>query len=108
MGFIRKIKRGKKTYLAEVENIRVDGKVVQRHIRYVGKELDGKTVVSVSVEDLKIDQIKVFGPLLVLNDLAKSIGLHEILGEYSHEILSMVKLLTKNVLKFHELLEREY
>ena len=90
MGFIRKIKRGKKTYLAEVENIRIDGKVVQRHIRYVGKELDGKTIVSVSVEDLKIDQIKVFGPLLVLNDLAKSIGLHDILGEYSHEILSMV------------------
>jgi hypothetical protein len=33
MSFIRKIKKGDKTYLAEVENRRVEGKVVQRFIR---------------------------------------------------------------------------
>ena len=36
MSFIRKIKRGNAVYLAEVKNIRVDGKVVQKHLRYVG------------------------------------------------------------------------
>jgi transposase len=89
MSFIRRIKRGKKIYLAEVKNVRVNNKVVQKHIRYVGKELDGETIISTSINDIQIEKVKVFGPLLVLDDLAKSINLHELLGEYSHEILSM-------------------
>ena len=90
MSFIRKIKRGNHIYLAEVEGKRVDGKVVQRFIRYIGKEADGKTVLSTSMSDVKIDSIKLYGPLLVLNHLAKQVGLHEALGEYAPEILSMV------------------
>jgi hypothetical protein len=39
MSFIRRIKRGASIYLAEVENVRVGGKVIQKHIRYVGKEV---------------------------------------------------------------------
>ncbi|GBE53878.1 MAG TPA: hypothetical protein ENH28_00850 [Euryarchaeota archaeon] len=38
MSFVRKIKRGNSVYYAEVENKRVGGKVVQRHIRYLGKD----------------------------------------------------------------------
>jgi len=40
MSFIRKIKKGDKIYYAEVVNERIDGKVVQRHIRYIGKDPD--------------------------------------------------------------------
>jgi hypothetical protein len=40
MSFIRKIRKGDRTYLAEVESHRVEGKVVQRFIRYVGKDLN--------------------------------------------------------------------
>jgi hypothetical protein len=72
MGFIRKIKRGGKTYLAEVKNVRVKGKVVQRHIRYIGKEADGKTILSSSISNIQIDDVKIFGPLLVLNQIARS------------------------------------
>jgi len=90
MAFIRKIKKAGKIYLAEVENIRVEGKVVQRHIRYVGKEADGKTILSSSISNITIDKIKLHGPLLVLNYFAKEIGLSEILGEYGKEILSLV------------------
>lgn len=36
MSFIRKIKRGDCIYYAEVKNERIEGKVVQRHIRYIG------------------------------------------------------------------------
>lgn len=90
MSFIRKIKRGGKVYLAEVENVRIDGKVVQRHIRYVGKEADGKTILSTSISNIEVDEVKVFGPLLVLNHLAQEIGLSSLLGEYGDEILSMV------------------
>lgn len=90
MSFIRRIKRDGKVYLAEVESVRVGDKVVQRHIRYVGKEVNGETVITCAINDLKVEHIKVFGPLLILNDLAKSIGLHDLLGDYSQEILSMV------------------
>jgi hypothetical protein len=38
MSFIRKIKKNDHIYYAEVENERVNGKVVQRHIRYIGKD----------------------------------------------------------------------
>ena len=36
MSFIREIRRGNRIYLSEVESKRINGKVVQRHIRYIG------------------------------------------------------------------------
>lgn len=90
MSFIRRHRVGDKIYLAEVENRWVHGKVVQRHIRYVGKEADGRTILSTSMSDTEVDQVKLYGPLLVLNHVAQEIGLAEQLGEYGPEILSMV------------------
>ena len=90
MSFIRKIRKNGKIYLAEVENRWINGKCVQKHIRYIGKEVDGRTVLSTSISDLVIDEVKIYGPLMILNHLAQKVGLHEILGDYSREILSMV------------------
>jgi transposase len=90
MSFIRKIKKGGRVYLAEVENVWVDGKCRQRHIRYVGKQVDGETVLSASISDVEVEDVKVHGPLLVLNHLASEIGLSGYLGQYGDEILSMV------------------
>jgi transposase len=90
MSFIRKYKKAGKIYLAEVENKRIKGKVVQRFVRYVGKEADGRTVLSTSMSDVQIDEVKLCGPLLVLHHLAQEIGLREHLGPYASEILSMV------------------
>ena len=90
MSYIKKIKKNGKIYLAEVESKRVDGKVVQRHIRYIGKEADGKTILSSSISDISIEEVKIHGPLLVLNYFCKKIGLSELLGEYGDEILSLV------------------
>jgi len=90
MSFIRKIKRGSRVYLAEVENHRVRGKVVQKFIRYVGKQADGRTVLSVSLSDAEVEAVKLYGPLLVLHHLASEIQLPEQLGAYSQEILSLV------------------
>lgn len=90
MSFIRKIKRNGKIYLAEVENRWVDGRCVQKHIRYVGKESDGKTVLASSISDIEVEEVKLHGPLLVLDHLAKEIELPAILGSYSNEILSLV------------------
>lgn len=90
MSFIRKIKRGNKVYLAEVENKRVAGKVVQRHIRYVGKQRDDKKIITTPLSDVSIEQVKLCGPLLVLDHLAKAIKLPEVLGSFAPEILSLV------------------
>ena len=90
MSFIRKHKKNGRTYLSEVENIRINGKTVQKHIRYIGKEVDSKTVLSSSISDMKIESVKVYGPLLVLNYLSQEIGISEILGKYGNEILSLV------------------
>ena len=90
MAFVRRYKKGGKTYLAEVENVRIDGRVVQRFLRYVGREADGKTVLSCSISEAQVESVKLFGPLMVLHSIATHIGLPEILGEYAAEILSMV------------------
>ena len=68
----------------------VNGKVKQRFIRYVGKVADGRTILSTSISDVEIEEVKLYGPLLVLNHLAEEIGLSQLLGSYSAEILSMV------------------
>ena len=89
MSFIRKIKRGNAVYLAEVKNIRVDGKVVQKHLRYVGKEVDNRPFLTGPVERSKVDKVTVFGPLLVLDAIAKELDLAGLLGEYGDYLLSL-------------------
>ena len=89
MVFIRKIKRGKFTYLAEVENKWVDGKVVQKHIRYVGKELNGEKILSGSIANAEVTKVTIWAPLLILNTLAKQINLSETLGDYGEYLLSL-------------------
>ena len=90
MSYIRKFKKGNKVYLAEVESKRINGIVKQRFIRYVGKEADGRTILSTSMSDVEIDEVRSYGPLLVLHHLADKIGLREHLGNHANEILSMV------------------
>jgi transposase len=90
MGYIKRSKKNGKVYLSEVETKRIEGKVVTRHLRYIGKEVDGETVVSSSLSNVEVDEVKIYGPLLVLNHLAQEIGLSSVLGHYGDEILSMV------------------
>ncbi len=63
MAFIKKSKKNGKIYLREVENKWIDGKSVQKHIRYIGTEVDGETKLATSISDIKIEDVKVFGPL---------------------------------------------
>ncbi len=89
MSFIRKIKKGDSVYLAEVENRRIGGKVIQKHIRYVGKEVDDRPILTGSVERASVDKVTIYGPLLVLDQVAKQIELKEALGEYGDYLLSL-------------------
>ena len=89
MSFIRRYKKGNAVYLAEVENKRVNGKVVQKYVRHLGKEVNNDTIISLSSKDIQMESVRVYGPLLALHGIAKKIKLPEIFGEYSNEILSM-------------------
>jgi len=57
--------RGEKIYLPEVKFKRINGRVVQRFIRHVGREADGKTVLFSSISDITIDKVKLHGPLVM-------------------------------------------
>jgi transposase len=90
MSYIKRSKKNGKIYLSEVENRKVNGKVQTKHIRYIGKEVDGETILSSSISTVDVEQVKVYGPLLVLHHIAQEIELPSTLGEYAEEILSMV------------------
>ena len=75
MSFVRRIKRKGHVYLAEVENKWANGQVVQRHLRCIGREADGKTLLATSLSEVEVDQVKLYGPLLVLKHLAQEIDL---------------------------------
>ena len=45
MTFIRKKKVGDKVYLVEVKNVRENGKIKQKYVRYLGKEMNGKPFI---------------------------------------------------------------
>jgi hypothetical protein len=74
MSYIKKIKKDGKVYLAEVKSQWINGKSVQKHIRYIGKEVDGETKLAASISDIEIEDVKVFGPFIVLHHISKKIG----------------------------------
>lgn len=90
MVFIRKIKKGKYTYLAKVENKWENGKVVQKYLGYVGKEVSGKQIYSGTMESTDVTKVTIWAPLMVLNALAKQVNLAELLGDSGEYLLSMV------------------
>ena len=77
MTFIRKIKTKNGTYLAEVESYRDKGKVKQRFLRYVGKEVDGKTVRRVNTNDIKVKSVKQSLDVLAVHKTAKDLKLND-------------------------------
>lgn len=89
MAFTRRIKKGNSVYLAEVENQRIGGRVVQKHVRYIGKEVDDKPILTGSVERSSVDKVTIYGPLLVLAEIANQIDLAGALGDYGDYLLSL-------------------
>jgi transposase len=90
MTFIRKIKRNGRIYLAEVENYREGAKVKQRHLRYIGEDPQSeKDHQLFQPVDLNVATVKVYGPVIVLESLARELGMFEILGDIAHPILAL-------------------
>jgi hypothetical protein len=86
MSFVRKIKKGNKVYLAEVENVRINGKTIQKHIRYVGKEVNNQPILTGSVATATVERHHLW-PLLMLDEIVHQIDLSRLLGEYGDYLL---------------------
>ncbi len=78
MAFIRKIKKRSGTYLAEVEGYRKNGKVKQRVIRYLGKEINGKPEKRIFRSDIHVSGVKRSLDVLCINSIAKELGIASI------------------------------
>lgn len=91
MAFIRKIRKGKTIYLALVQNKRENGKIKQKVIKYLGKEIEeGKICKKVYPTELEIEGVKRYGDILVIDKLCRDLQLHEMFERYTSEILLLV------------------
>ncbi len=90
MSFIRKIKKKNAVYLAEVESYRDNGKVKQRVLRYIGKEVNGEVVRRVTTSDIEIETVKQYLDYKILHDLANQLGMTELFQGASKYILLLV------------------
>ena len=90
MSFIRRIKKKDAVYLAEVESYRKDGKVKQRVIRYVGKEVNGLPSRRIEVSNIEIASVKKYLDYYVLHCIAAKLGIPALLGSDAKFILLLV------------------
>lgn len=90
-------KKGNNIYLAKVESIRENGKVKQKVIEYIGKEVNGKAVKKVSSDKIEIESVKSYMDIKVVHKVSEELGIIKDLGEHSSQILTLVysHLLTK-------------
>ena len=78
MTFIRKKKVGDKIYLVEVKNVRENGKIKQKYVRYLGKEINGKAVKRVLTSDIQATNVKQSMDVLAIDKIAEELRLKEI------------------------------
>ena len=100
MSFIRKIKKKDAVYLAEVESYRQDGKVKQRVIRYVGKEIEGQPVKRIESSNIEVNAVKQHLDYQLVHTIGKKLGLDVLLGTDAKYILLLVytQMITRKAL----------
>src|SRR3989344_589267 len=82
MTFIRKIKKKSGTYLAEVQGYRENGKVKQRVIRYLGKEINGKPEKRIFRSDIRVGGVRRSLDILCIDSIAKELGITSIKSKH--------------------------
>jgi hypothetical protein len=86
--FIRKIKKKSGTYLAKVESYRdKEGKIKQRVIQYLGKEIDGKAVKRVLTNKIKVESVKRSIDILAVDKISEELGLKNIKNKYALSLI---------------------
>lgn len=75
MAFIRKIKKKSGTYLVKVEGYRENGKVKQRVLEYLGKEIEGRAEKKIFRTDIEVKQVRRSLDAQVIHQLANELGI---------------------------------
>jgi len=99
MAFVRKIKTKSGIYLAEVEGYRKDGKVKQRVIRYLGKEIDGRPVKKVFTNKIQVQSVKQSLDVLAIDKIAEDLGIKDIESPYIISLIYSQLLENKSINK---------
>jgi len=99
MAFIRKIKTKSGTYLAEVEGYRKDGKVKQRVIKYLGKEIDGKPVKRIFADKIEVKSVKQSLDVLSIDKLAEELHIKSLKNKYILALIYSQLLENKSINK---------
>jgi transposase len=87
MAFIRKKKVGSNIYLVKVESYRKNGKIKQRVIQYLGKEIDGKPVKKVYSNKIEVQSVKQSLDVLAIDKIAEQLNIKSLGNPY---ILSLI------------------
>lgn len=87
MAFIRKKKVGNKTYLVEVKSFREDGKIKQKFIRYLGREINGKAIKKVSAQNIEVKHVKQSLDVLTIDKVAEELNIKSLKNPH---ILSLI------------------
>ena len=87
MVFIRKKKVGKNVYLEKVESYREGGKVKQRVLEYLGKEINGEPVKKVFANEIEVKSVKQSLDVLAIDKIAEELKLKNL---ENPQILSLV------------------
>lgn len=99
MAFIRKIKKKSGTYLAEVEGYRENGKVKQRVIRYLGKEIDGKPVKKVFANKIEVQSVKQSLDVLAVDKIAEELNIKSLENPHVISLIYSQLLESKSINK---------
>lgn len=82
MTFVRKIKKKSGIYLAEVKSFRQYGKVKQKVIKYLGKEVDGKPIKRVASNSIEVKSVKRSLDVLSVDKISSDLGLKDMSNDY--------------------------
>ena len=99
MAFIRKKKVGNSTYLVKVESYRKNGKVKQRVIQYLGKEIDGKPVKKIFADKIEVQSVKQSLDVLAVDKIAEELNIKSLESPYVLSLIYSQLLESKSINK---------
>jgi transposase len=105
MSFIRKIKTKSGTYLAEVENYRDKGKVKQKFIKYLGREVNNKPAKKILTTDIEIKNVKRSIDVYAIHKLNEKLNLNSQIGSLTQALVYSQILDNNSINKLEKWLE---
>lgn len=103
MVFIRKIKIRNRVYLAKVKSVRENGKVKQKFVKYIGREINNKPVRRVSTENIELRAVKRSLDILVIHKISEFLKLKSLIqNDYCLSLVYSQLLDKKSIYKLEE------